>query len=709
MPPSLRRELLAAVAMSTKKRKSKKKEAISSRLPGTCTKKMMIPEAGLLPGEAGFSFLFDECIEGCWAIEPVINRHPAVKVLLNNCASGDPAAIQSALPDAVKDTRQLCTLHHRDPDAAEKLMRYTALMLAVHSGRSGAVRVLLDEKTSPVCVYLDKHQEACCPFTPLIGAAGSGYACIVELLLEHNASTQPVAPNSWTALHFSCFEGHVSAVEALVRAGCDIGVRDSKGRTGQQLAQKTGRGQPLTLVQQKGCAAVVELLRAADAKERASLVTMSRRGDCDAMKALLDAGADIEKMEPYMPRRKQKTTTPMAPALFVAALKGHEQATALLLERKADPDIGNQNRMTALMAAAAMGSTSVVKLLLEHNASIDRPCAAIDASIGDALAVDSAATAFHVACIHGFLGAVEALVRAGCDTSLPMCVSNGIPITVRQLIEGSTNEPNEGHAQVLKLLDALDAEMLVKAATENDCTALTQLLDRGADINALSPAVLEDTCRRDAGVNVTPLIAALLCEHELAMQLLLARGADPDAFDSDALSNAYIFCALAIAANGFGATFKDNSAVKLLLKHGAAVHGNDCLYLACKSGQVEAVECFVRAGCDTSEPVADVKIFRNTPFLSQHIGQTGREIAEQCGHTAVLAVLDAREAEAQAKAEAKAAKKRAQNKKKAQRRKEVKKQAAAAAAATEAAAAAAAVAAAVAAAEAEATVPSAAA
>jgi len=276
---------------------------------------------------------------------------------------------------------------------------------------------------------------------------------------------------------------------------------------------------------------------------------------------------------------------------------------------------------------------------------------------------------------------------------------------VRQLIEGRTNEPNEGHAQVLKLLDALDAEMLVKAATENDCTALTQLLDRGADINALSPAVLEDTCRRDAGVNVTPLIAALLCEHELAMQLLLERGADPDAFDSDE----YIFCALAIAASGFGATFKDNSAVKLLLKHGAAVHGNDCLYLACKSGQVEAVELFVRAGCDTSEPVADVKIFRNRHFLSQHIGQTGREIAEQCGHTAVLAVLDAREAEAQAKAEAKAAKKRAQNKKKAQRRKEVKKQAAAAAAATAAAAAAAAVAAAVAAAEAEATVPSAAA
>ena len=145
----------------------------------------------------------------------------------------------------------------------------------------------------------------------------------------------------------------------------------------------------------------------------------------------------------------------------------------------------------------------------------------------------------------------------------------------------------------------------------------------------------------------------------------------------------------------------DTYTVKLLLKHGAAVHGNDCLYLACKSGQVEAVELFVRAGCDTSEPVADVKMFRNTPFLSQHIGQTGtgREIAEQCGHTAVLAVLDAREAEAQAKAEAKAAKKRAQNKKKAQRRKEVKKQAAAAAAATEA----------VAAAEAEATVPSAAA
>ena len=120
----------------------------------------MIPEAGLLPGEAGFSSLFDAGIEGtCRAIDSFTNR-PAVKVLLDNCASGDPAAIRSALPDAVN----LCTIHRESlyiedhPDAAEilqgsyaaeKLMRYSALMLAVQSGRSGAVRVLLDEKTSP--------------------------------------------------------------------------------------------------------------------------------------------------------------------------------------------------------------------------------------------------------------------------------------------------------------------------------------------------------------------------------------------------------------------------------------------------------------------------------------------------------------------------------------------------------------------------------
>ena len=55
-------------------------------------------------------------------------------------------------------------------------------------------------------------------------------------------------------------------------------------------------------------------------------------------------------------------------------------------------------------------------------------------------------------------------------------------------------------------------------------------------------------------------------------------------------------------------------------------------------------------------------------------GDTGREIAEKLGQTAVVEVLDALEAEAAAKAEAKAAKKRAQNKKKQQRRKEVKRQ-----------------------------------
>ena len=43
-----------------------------------------------------------------------------------------------------------------------------------------------------------------------------------------------------TAFHSACEWNHPYCVEALVRAGCDVGIKDNNGYTGRQIAEELG-------------------------------------------------------------------------------------------------------------------------------------------------------------------------------------------------------------------------------------------------------------------------------------------------------------------------------------------------------------------------------------------------------------------------------------------------------------------------------------
>ena len=88
-----------------------------------------------------------------------------------------------------------------------------------------------------------------------------------------------------------------------------------------------------------------------------------------------------------------------------------EAAALFLLDRGANPNIANSEGLTPLIICAGKGILSAVQLLLEAKANLD---------VKD----PRGATAFHWGCITSQHKCVEALVRAGCDTTV--CPEDGL-------------------------------------------------------------------------------------------------------------------------------------------------------------------------------------------------------------------------------------------------------------------------------------------
>jgi ankyrin repeat protein len=119
--------------------------------------------------------------------------------------------------------------------------------MAADIGQLEAARLLLDAGADPDRAASDGP-------TPLMVAAGDGPLEVVRLLLARGAAVDAAdLSNGRAAFHFACYNNQAACAEALVRAGCDVGLKDGEGKTGRALAEAEGH------------AAVVERLRAAAA------------------------------------------------------------------------------------------------------------------------------------------------------------------------------------------------------------------------------------------------------------------------------------------------------------------------------------------------------------------------------------------------------------------------------------------------------------
>jgi len=265
----------------------------------------------------------------------------------------------------------------------------------------------------------------CTEFSCLFSAAEKGHEDVVRLLLANGADPNHArARDGGTALMVAAQEGHAYCIRQLLNGGADPNLTCSDGL--------------------------------------AALMMSARICDVEAVKLLLDAGANIlhaHKLDG-------------ACALFAAADEGCFDCVKLLLAKGADANQARQDGLTPLYVAAHNGDVKCVDLLLSLGADPNLNCAAWGSPL-------------YRATRSGYKACTTRLLAKGAD---PNAVEPGTDPAVFAAA-------CKGRAAVLKLLLGAGADptacgsggspALVAAAERGHRECLLLLLKRGADAAAL--------------------------------------------------------------------------------------------------------------------------------------------------------------------------------------------------------------------------------
>ena len=207
---------------------------------------------------------------------------------------------------------------------------------------------------------------------PLTWAVTMGQIETAELLLQHGADINGRNRDGNTALHLAIFLGHAGTAELLIKNGADVNRKNSDGATPVDLlhvpwemTQFLSRPLGIKLEQEEveaGKAKIAEMLNVKSSSEL-HIVTnniwdAAFTGDTKALKQALTDGADANAIN----------SKSGATLLASAALMGHTEIVALLLEHGADVNARSKDGGTALHAAAFLGRVETVKLLLDKGA-----------------------------------------------------------------------------------------------------------------------------------------------------------------------------------------------------------------------------------------------------------------------------------------------------------------------------------------------------
>lgn len=150
----------------------------------------------------------------------------------------------------------------------------------------------------------------------------------------------------------------LAEMASLLESGADPNAQSTTGRPALYLATFRGSAEAVKLLIDHGADVQAETV------DGAILVKAAVEGHREIVEMLLDAGADINSTG--------RDFTPDDPALYAAADHGYLDIAELLVERGADVNQLNQNGGTPLMVAASQGQPEIVTLLLENGADIDR-------------------------------------------------------------------------------------------------------------------------------------------------------------------------------------------------------------------------------------------------------------------------------------------------------------------------------------------------
>ena len=142
----------------------------------------------------------------------------------------------------------------------------------------------------------------------------------------------------------------VAAIDALVKAGADVNVKDKKGRTALHAAAHSGKVEAIDVLLKAGAD-----VNAKDGKGWTPVFHAADSEQVAAIDALVKAGADVNVKD-----KKGRT------ALHAAAHSGKVEAIGVLLKAGAEVNVKDKDGGTALSVARSSGVMAVIRALKLH-------------------------------------------------------------------------------------------------------------------------------------------------------------------------------------------------------------------------------------------------------------------------------------------------------------------------------------------------------
>jgi ankyrin repeat protein len=246
--------------------------------------------------------------------------------------------------------------------------RDTRLIDAVKSGNSTAAATLLQKKVDVNATEADGT-------TALHWAVRNDDATLVDRLIRAGANARAQNRYGVTPIALACENGSAPVVERLLKAGVKANTTGPLGETALHLCARTGKPDAVRLLLANG--ALVDPIE--NWRGQTPLMWAAAEGHGDAMKVLIEAGADVNARSSIINWERQRTEEPrdkwlppggLTPLLF-AARDGRLAGAKVLLDHGADINLVDPDRHTPLIIALSSGHFDVAGLLIERGADVN--------------------------------------------------------------------------------------------------------------------------------------------------------------------------------------------------------------------------------------------------------------------------------------------------------------------------------------------------
>jgi ankyrin repeat protein len=324
-------------------------------------------------------------------------------------------------------------------------------------------------------------------YTPLLLAARTGNAAVMDPLLAGGADVNGTTVNGTTALMLASATGKVDAVKLLLEKGANVNARENaRNETALMFAAASGRADVMRLLTAKG----------ADMTATTKVIDMA-----------VFAKEEQEKFAQFRQQQAAQAAKNGQPPPPARGGRGRGEGTAGIDRQYAFPElIGHQGGLAAIHIAARQGSADSVQALLDAGADINHR------SAGDRI------TPIIIATLNGHFDLARTLLDKGANPNL--AEDNGVTplyaaINCVWAPKALYPQPRAYEQQAVTYLDLMGA-----------------LIDKGADPNArLRMKVWYSGYDFDlSGVDEiggTAFWRAAYASDIDAMKLLVSKGADP--------------------------------------------------------------------------------------------------------------------------------------------------------------------------------------